>query len=151
MVTLNIPALRERKDDLVLLINSLLSKISQRESLGAITVSPQAMQLLKNYDWPGNVRELENVLERAINFIGTDKKIEPSHLPSRITGMEVAADMRNLKEIIESAELEGIKNALRQCKNRKTKAAQQLGISRTTLYEKMVKYGLCEVQNKQED
>lgn len=150
VVTLNIPALRERKDDLVLLINSLLSKISQRESLGAITVSTQAMQLLKNYDWPGNVRELENVLERAINFIGTDKKIQPNHLPSRITGMEVAADMRNLKEIIESAELEGIKNALRQSKNRKTKAAQQLGISRTTLYEKMVKYGLCEVQNKQE-
>lgn len=150
VVTLNIPALRERKDDLALLINSLLSKISQRENLGMITVSKQAMQYLINYDWPGNVRELENVLERAINFVGSDKRIEPGHLPSWVTGMEIAEDMRSLKEIVESAEFEGIQNALRQCKNRKNRAAQQLGISRTTLYEKMLKYGLCEAQNGQE-
>lgn len=149
VVTLNIPALRERKDDLPFLVNSLLTKISKKENLGNITISKAAMEYLISYDWPGNVRELENVIERAINFIGSDKKIEIKHLPVWITGIENAGDVRNLKEIVENAELEGIRNALRQCKNKKTKAARQLGISRTTLYEKMLKYGLCDTQSEQ--
>lgn len=146
VVTLNIPALRERKEDLPLLIKSLLAKISQKESMGVIEVSRTAMEYLINYDWPGNVRELENVLERAINFVGPDKKIEIKHLPSRVTGMEQVGAVLTMKEIVEHAEQEAIKNALMQCRYRKTKAAQQLGISRTTLYEKMIKYGLCEMQ-----
>lgn len=146
MVTLNIPALRERKEDLPLLIKSLLAKISQKESMGVIEVSRTAMEYLINYDWPGNVRELENVLERAINFVGPEKKIEVKHLPSRVTGVEQVGAVLTMKEIVEHAEQEAIKNALMQCRYRKTKAAQQLGISRTTLYEKMIKYGLCEMQ-----
>lgn len=146
VVTLNIPALRERKEDLPLLIKSLLAKISQKESMGVIEVSRTAMEYLINYDWPGNVRELENVLERAINFVGPDKKIEVKHLPSRVTGVEQVGAVLTMKEIVEHAEQEAIKNALMQCRYRKTKAAQQLGISRTTLYEKMIKYGLCEMQ-----
>lgn len=146
VVTLNIPALRERKEDLPLLIKSLLAKISQKESMGVIEVSRTAMEYLINYDWPGNVRELENVLERAINFVGPDKKIEIKHLPSRVTGVEQVGAVLTMKEIVEHAEQEAIKNALMQCRYRKTKAAQQLGISRTTLYEKMIKYGLCEMQ-----
>ena len=68
VVTLHLPLLRERKEDLPLLIQMILSKISKKESLGAIEISREAMDHLLRYDWPGNVRELENVLERAINF-----------------------------------------------------------------------------------
>lgn len=145
VVTLNIPALRERKEDLPLLIKSLLSKISKREHLNVINVSRSAMEYLMNYDWPGNVRELENILERAINFVGSDGKIEIKHLPSRMTGMQTVGAAQTMKEAVEHAEQEAIKNALMQCQYRKTKAAQLLGISRTTLYEKMIKYGLCDM------
>lgn len=70
VVTLHLPLLRERKEDLPLLIQMILSKISKKESLGAIEISREAMDHLLRYDWPGNVRELENVLERADPLIG---------------------------------------------------------------------------------
>lgn len=144
IVTFHLPALRERKDDIPLLTSHLLSKISKRENLGAISISRSAMDYLTAYDWPGNVRELENALERAINFIGSDDKIQLKHLPSRITGMGTEGTLQPLKEVVEHAEQEAIKDALRRCQYRKTKAASELGISRTTLYEKMIKYGIGE-------
>ena len=76
VVTLHLPLLRERKEDLPLLIQMILSKISKKESLGAIEISREAMDHLLRYDWPGNVRELENVLERAINFTDAGEKIK---------------------------------------------------------------------------
>ena len=74
VVTLHLPLLRERKEDLPLLINMILGKISKKERLGAVEISRDAMNFLLNYDWPGNVRELENVLERAINLRRRVKK-----------------------------------------------------------------------------
>ncbi len=151
IITLNIPALRDRKEDIPMLVKSLLAKISQRENMGAVEVSRNAMEYLTNYDWPGNVRELENVLERAINFVGSERRIEIKHLPFSVTGVEREEFPLTMKEIIEQAEQEAIKSALIQCRHKKTKAAQQLGISRTTLYEKMIKYGLCEMQKEKEE
>lgn len=74
VVTLHLPLLRERKEDLPLLIRMILSKISKKENLGAIEISREAMDHLLRYDWPGNVRELENVLERAVNFTDAGEK-----------------------------------------------------------------------------
>ena len=119
VVTLNIPALRERKEDLPLLIKSLLAKISQKESMGVIEVSRTAMEYLINYDWPGNVRELENVLERAINFVGPDKKIEIKHLPSRVTGMEQVGAVLTMKEIVEQMCIRDSPGRRRVCLDRR--------------------------------
>lgn len=140
VVTLHLPLLRERKEDLPLLIQMILSKISKKESLGAIEISREAMDHLLRYDWPGNVRELENVLERAINFTDAGEKIKAKNLPERITGSMVSQTMMPLKELMENTEKDAIKDALLRCRNCKAKAANELGISRTTLYEKMMKY-----------
>ena len=140
VVTLHLPLLRERKEDLPLLIQTILSKISKKESLGAIEISREAMDHLLRYDWPGNVRELENVLERAINFTDAGEKIKAKNLPERITGSMVLQTVMPLKELMENTEKDAIKDALLRCRNCKAKAANELGISRTTLYEKMMKY-----------
>lgn len=140
VVTLHLPLLRERKEDLPLLIQMILSKISKKESMGAIEISREAMNQLLRYDWPGNVRELENVLERAINFTDAGEKIEAKDLPERITGSMVSQTVMPLKELMENTEKDAIKDALLRCRNCKAKAANELGISRTTLYEKMMKY-----------
>ncbi len=140
VVTLHLPLLRERKEDLPLLIQMILSKISKKESMGAIEISREAMNQLLRYDWPGNVRELENVLERAINFTDAGEKIEAKDLPERITGSMVSQTVMPLKELMENTEKDAIKDALLRCRNCKAKAASELGISRTTLYEKMMKY-----------
>ena len=140
VVTLHLPLLRERKEDLPLLIQMILSKISKKESLGAIEISREAMDHLLRYDWPGNVRELENGLERAINFTDAGEKIKAKNLPERITGSMVSQTVMPLKELMENTEKDAIKDALLRCRNCKAKAANELGISRTTLYEKMMKY-----------
>ena len=140
VVTLHLPLLRERKEDLPLLIQMILSRISKKESLGAIEISREAMDHLLRYDWPGNVRELENVLERAINFTDAGEKIKAKNLPERITGSMVSRTVMPLKELMENTEKDAIKDALLRCRNCKAKAANELGISRTTLYEKMMKY-----------
>lgn len=140
VVTLHLPLLRERKEDLPLLIRMILSKISKKENLGAIEISREAMDHLLRYDWPGNVRELENVLERAINFTDVGEKIKAKNLPERITGSMVSQTVMPLKELMENTEKDAIKDALLRCRNCKAKAANELGISRTTLYEKMMKY-----------
>lgn len=140
VVTLHLPLLRERKEDLPLLIRMILSKISKKENLGAIEISREAMDHLLRYDWPGNVRELENVLERAINFTDAGEKIKAKNLPEWITGSMVSQTVMPLKELMENTEKDAIKDALLRCRNCKAKAANELGISRTTLYEKMMKY-----------
>ena len=141
VVTLHLPLLRERKEDLPLLIQMILSKISKKESLGAIEISREAMDHLLRYDWPGNVRELENVLERAINFTDAGEKIKAKNLPERITGSMVSQTVMPLKELMENTEKDAIKDALLRCRNCKAKAANELGISRTTLYEKPLRIG----------
>ena len=103
-------------------------------------ISDSALEYFKRYDWPGNVRELENVLERAINFLGNDTIIRAEHLPRRITGTAPKTDARSLKELLEETERLAIVNALMANGGHKTTAAKALEISRTSLYEKMQKY-----------
>ena len=91
---------------------------------------------------PGNVRELENVLERAINFLGSDTVILPEHLPETLTGRKQSFSSKTLKEITEEVEMNAIMNSLIYHKSNKTDTANALGISRTSLYEKMKKYGI---------
>lgn len=147
VVNLRIPPLRERKDDIVVLSNYLIKKISKAEDIYVEKISTKAMEFLIRYDWPGNVRELENILERAINFLDEDTKIMTKHLPPKITGMTGAEAVISLKDTMDKVEKEVLINSLILSKGNKSEAADALGISRTSFYDKMQKHGLMETLN----
>ncbi|MBE6069518.1 MAG: PAS domain-containing protein [Clostridium lundense] len=141
VVTVRIPPLRERKDDITLLSKFLCDKISKKLNREKCIVSDEALEYLKNYRWEGNIRQLENAIERAINIIeNTSSLLLPKHLPKEITGVEIDIDILKLEDVIWQAERNAIINAIKMCKGNKQKAAKELGISRTTLYEKVNKY-----------
>ncbi|MDF2655859.1 MAG: transcriptional regulator [Bacillota bacterium] len=142
VVSLRIPALRERKEDIPLLAANFLKKLAKKENIQVDRISDNAIEYMKLFDWPGNVRELENVLERAVNFLGNQTVIGVEHLPARITGIQPNVEPRSLKEIMDETERLAIINALHSHNGQKTKAARALDISRTSLYEKMQKYGI---------
>jgi transcriptional regulator with PAS, ATPase and Fis domain len=147
VVSLTLPPLRDRREDIRLLANHTIAKICSRENLPNITVSNDAILCMQEYDWPGNIRELENVLESTINFINQDKIIHVHNLPARITGNTQAGCyslQQELKEAIDVFEKKFIENALYHNRNNKFRTAEMLGISRTSLYEKLVKYVLSD-------
>ncbi|QEK12867.1 PAS domain S-box protein [Crassaminicella thermophila] len=145
VMNIYIPSLRERTEDLEPLIKYLLNKISEQVGNYVSKVSLEAMKYLKSYSWPGNVRELENVLERAINLVDYGKEIQVSHLPMHIRkkegSMKIKGD-KELKDILEQVEKEAILDCLKRVNGNRTKAAKILNISRSSLYEKLWKYGI---------
>lgn len=142
VVSVKIPPLRERKEDISILSAHLIEKISKQEHIRVDNISDNTLEYFKNYDWPGNVRELENILERAINFLDKDTIIRPEHLPSKITGITIDKEINSLKTMIEEVEKQAIIESLIMSKGNKTEAANILDISRTSLYEKLAKYGI---------
>jgi len=142
VVTLRIPPLRGRKEDIPILSKYLIDKISKKNNIKVDGISEDALEYLKKYDWPGNVRELENIIERAVNVLDGETIITSKHLPSKIRGIMKNKVVRELKEVIEEAERQAIIDSLIICKGNRTLAAETLGISRTSLYEKMAKYNI---------
>jgi transcriptional activator for dhaKLM operon len=140
---IDIPPLRERENDLLLLINQMLRAINER--LGKqIVLAPEALQALRSYQWPGNVRELELLLERLLDSTETSV-IEQDDLPPSIAraaqnGMVQAVG--NLAETHALTEYETILRAGRQAAGNLGRAAAILGVSRVTLWRKMSRYGL---------
>lgn len=145
VMSIHIPSLRERTEDLEPLIRYLLIKISEQVGNYVTKISNEAINYLKNYSWPGNVRELENVLERAINLVDYGKEIQVNHLPMHIRKTEVSVKNREdqeLKNILEDVEKEAILDCLKRVNGNRTKTAKILNISRSSLYEKLWKYGI---------
>lgn len=142
VLTIKVPPLRKRKDDIPILSEHLIQKISRRENIRVDRISDSALEYLKRYNWPGNVRELENILERAINFLDEETVIKPEHLPSKITGIMRKKKIRSLKLTLEEVERQAIIDSLIFSNGNKTKAASILDISRTSLYEKIDKYNI---------
>jgi sigma-54 dependent transcriptional regulator, acetoin dehydrogenase operon transcriptional activator AcoR len=151
VINLFVPALRERKEDLPLLVHKLMEKTARRERREVPTLSNTIMEVLENYPWPGNIRELENTIERAV--ILANREIDYQQLPKRLLekhnrnvssksvvtedfGNQIAQKPKNILE------QHLIINALRASNGNKTKAAKQLGIARSTLYEKLYQYQL---------
>ncbi len=139
VVSLALPPLRERKDDIPEISRYLMKRISGRLNVYVETISSETMEYLQAFDWPGNIRELENVIERAINLLDGDIVITPKHLPERITRKRYVKkfENRSLKEIIGELEREVILSLLKEHHGNKNRVARQLGISRTALYEKL--------------
>jgi transcriptional regulator with PAS, ATPase and Fis domain len=142
VVSIRIPSLRERKEDIPILSKHLVDKISKEQNVNVESVSSKAMEFLINYKWPGNVRELENILERAVNFLDGESKIMTNHLPPKVTGMSGVESVRSLKETMDQIEKEVLTNSLILAKGNKSEAAEALGISRTSLYEKLNKHNI---------
>jgi DNA-binding NtrC family response regulator len=141
--TIELPPLRDRKEDLPLLIQALLEEFNQRDRRHVQAVTPEAMRMLELYDWPGNVRELRNVMERA-TILTKGEFIEASHLPRFGTppravepapsgnGVTITPGMT-----VDEAERKLIIATLEAAGNNKTRAAEMLGISLKTLHNKL--------------
>jgi two-component system, NtrC family, response regulator AtoC len=149
VVTVHLPALRERRSDMVPLVRAFLARYAPDEN---VQVTPAAMNCLFQYDWPGNVRELENCIERAI-ALGNHKTIDVQDLPAsiRLAGfaIPVAADSLMVSTPspvgpsstdLEDIERQTIQRVFQQVGGDKALAGRMLGISRATLYRKLKRY-----------
>jgi DNA-binding NtrC family response regulator len=151
VISLAIPPLRERLEDVPVLARHFVAKHAALVGDKQVAVSPHAIDELMRHDWPGNARELEHVLERALAFCGGEE-IRPEHiLPLGREGGEGAGTQGlelsevgklGLTETVADIERRLILMALRQCNGNQARAAQKLGIPRTTLRDKMAKYNI---------
>lgn len=135
-----LPPLRDRKEDIPLLIDSFLDKCKNKLSKN-IHFSRDAINALIEYDYPGNVRELENIIERCSTLAVSDV-VEKDSLPSFILKKTEGGKQPSLSSVASEAEKEYIIRTLRVAKGNKTKASEILGISRKTLWEKINSYGI---------
>jgi two-component system response regulator HydG len=136
VITIDLPPLRERSDDILLLAHHFVKQFSEESGKPTPRFSDEALQVLRNYHWPGNVRELENVIQRLV--IMTDGNlIEVPDLPSlmRFSALRGEGFNRTLAEV----ETEYIRNVLASVEGNKTRASEILGIDRKTLREKLRK------------
>jgi len=136
---ITIPPLRERKDDIPLYTNHFLAQANAELEKEVKNISPEAMQLLKQYHWSGNLRELRNVIRRAVLFAQTDE-ITPETLPTFVP--KVQSDETIELGFNPENEKKQIETALKIAKGNKAAAARLLKIDRKTLYNKMEKYGM---------
>lgn len=144
VVTMILPPLRERKEDLSLLIDHYINKFSVENSKNIQGLSAEARDLLLKYDYPGNVRELVNILERAV-VIARDKLITTDDLPFKSDFMPAELDKKSsgaLRKSVDELEKNLIIEAMEKSQNNQTKAAEFLGISERMLRYKLKKYGL---------
>lgn len=146
VVSLRLPPLRERKEDIRLLVDHFLDRVSR--SMGVrYSVSPDAMRQLLAYDWPGNVRELENYLERAA-ALSAGPVLAINDLPPQVQNANVIpiTSQSAKSKIVPLVELEkaAIMSALQQLDGDKLMTAKMLGIGKTTLYRKLKEYGITD-------
>ncbi len=163
VIPLHIPSLRERREDVSLLTDYFLNYFSKKRKRENVRIDPEVVHLFMQYPWPGNVRELENLIERVI-ILSEDGLILPKDLPQRFQDFQglplspqeqsevpiiPAEPVReillpeqgvNMNSLVEEMEKSLIQQAIRKSKGVKSKAAELLGLKRTTLLEKMKKF-----------
>jgi len=145
VVKIELPPLSERKEDIPLLVSAFIQKFNARMGKHVAGISDKALRLLLNYDYPGNVRELENIIERAFILCKNDL-IRLECLPKEIveTGSEGRESKVPLKgkNLLAEAEAEMIENTLKKNEGNRVKSAEELGMSRVTLWRKIKKFNL---------
>jgi len=145
VITIHIPALRERADDVPLLVDHFLKKHERNYSNTVTGIEPVAMDALIKYSWPGNVRELENLVEMLLAY-GKSSVVRLTDLPARIlqsgSHQKPPGTLTDEVYTLKEAERQLIVNALSKSKGNKSLAAQMLGISRKSLYKKLEDYGI---------
>jgi transcriptional regulator with PAS, ATPase and Fis domain len=166
VINLHLPPLRERKDDIELLAIGFIEKLNQILKTEITRLSPEVMDIFRDYSWPGNIRELRNVIERAANY-AVKGEILPIHLPSNLYTAETKPEVisasvpaaisqaikqlskeetdKTYRDIVKSTRREVIINTLNKAGGNKSKAAKMLNMSRTSLYTTLQK---LEIESK---
>ncbi|HEY8889794.1 MAG TPA: sigma 54-interacting transcriptional regulator [Clostridium sp.] len=144
VIPIKVPPLRDRKEDIHMLVEHFIDKLSRESELDKPHVEKSFMKLLIEYDWPGNVRELVNVLEMAISFSDgvITKELIQDYIDTNIEQDKMENDMTELRANTDNIEREKIVETIDKHKGNKIKAAKELGISRSNLYYKMKKYNI---------
>lgn len=146
VLPITLPPLRERKEDITLLVNHFIEIFSKKTGKSHLTVTPAAMDLILAYDYPGNVRELEHAIEMAVT-LSRGQNIEPCSLPVEIRGTEMKSDTKlvcddlPLTERVRVFERDLITLALDETGGKKKETAKKLRISRGTLWRKLKEHG----------
>ena len=144
VVSITLPPLRERREDITYLFDYFMKKFSEKFGRKIKNISMEAMEVLMNYHWPGNVREFENVLQRAI-ILEEGDTITVEHLPD-ILPAAAAAHSDSLSGLVKNKvneiEKQEILKALKENQWNRTLSARHLGVSRKGLYNKMKEYGI---------
>ncbi|MEO0083501.1 MAG: sigma-54 dependent transcriptional regulator [candidate division WOR-3 bacterium] len=141
--TITLPPLRERKEDIPLLVAHFIEKYRIENAKDIERISEPALQILMDYDWPGNVRQLENAIEHAV-VIARGNIIQPEDLPTNLLKKEKSAGpaANNKPLTLDEMEKQHIINVLKQTNNNISRAAEILGINRATLYRKIKEYNI---------
>ncbi len=153
VITLNLPPLRDRREDIPLLIDFFLDRIAKRSGEPKKTLDRETFHLLYQYDWPGNIRELENEIERlsALSSGRIESNLLSSNIQAKAQGRSVSLTGKSLKDVVartvEDVEMHFIRTTLMDAEWKKSKAAEALGISRPTLDAKIEKYGIKREQD----
>ncbi len=149
VINIEVPSLRERPEDIRLLVDHFIEKYRQDEGKERIELSPEAWKILYSYSWPGNVRELENVIERAV-VLKADRVIGQEDLPAEISEKREEVEVERfipldapLQKTLEQIEEKLIRRALDQCHNVQSHAAEMLGITKSLIQHKMKKYDIA--------
>lgn len=144
VIPINLPALRERKEDIVALTEHFLKKSADKNHLSKKIINSEGMKILMDYPWPGNIRELENLIER-LSVISIGEEIDASLIASHLgRNINITNGFGNLplEEAVFSFEKNLIVEAMRKAEGVKNRAAKILGISTSVLYYKLEKFGL---------
>jgi transcriptional regulator with PAS, ATPase and Fis domain len=157
VILIEAPPLRERSDDIPMLLEHFLKKLRKKSSTRFEGATSEALKRLAAYRWPGNVREMENLVERVVTLFD-DTRIRPEYLPSEVLGEkprlgnplprtgDLSEDAWGKVGRLDDLEREAIRRALIETRFNKKKAAEKLGISRPTLYEKIRRYDLDDLK-----
>ncbi len=144
VIPIQIPPLRERKEDIPAIVEHIIQTLNKDLGMNVTRISPEALDILENYDWPGNVRELSNILERIL-YSTDGGTIQVQHLPIFLQSMSRGSAKLQptlLRRLKEDMEREALVHAIRVSKDNKNRAAKLLGIHRTALYKKMKKLNI---------
>lgn len=154
VMPIHLPALRERREDIPLLVEYFMTLMAAKLAEAPTSVSKEALKILIDYHWPGNIRELQNTIERA-SLLAGQEKIESKHLPQHLLEVEkplkanhiqlkLEKDEMSIKKVSRYIEEELIKRALQHCDGNRTQAAKHLEISHRALLYKIKEYELSE-------
>jgi transcriptional regulator with PAS, ATPase and Fis domain len=138
VVTLQLPPLAERRDDIPLLAYYFLKKVAHRMGRPVVDIEPEAMAILRDYDYPGNIRELENVIERGV-ALATARELTPAQLPPALVDRAVHVVRATGEQLptLEEREAQYIRWVLNRTGGNRTRAAEILGIDRVSLWRKL--------------
>ncbi len=142
-VQLFVPPLRDRIEDIPVLVDYFLKKVTARIGKRVTSVHPEVLSVIEQYNWPGNIRELENVIDAGVH-LSNDEVIGKDALPDYLKRHNVKMKEESLKDIVEETEKKAIERALRRFKFDKKRVAETLGIGNSTLYDKIKKYQISD-------